>query len=255
MLQAAIRTEAHSPAPWCDARSRAACPCGPRGVATVIEAVKVLACFRNKVPAAAGVRTGPDGEPTSNGRNDLLGNGGEDIRGSERLAQDKRAAEASLRAPLLFPPVLGLGVRREHSGRFAGNVGKHACPTDGPRRWPGGRRVDSYRHREGMRQGRALSRKTSKVNPKTAYPVDGEICAIPSEMRHYPRPKRDSAAQRRGDPQGSAATRGVVARRKRMPVAEVTIQTVDDPNAQALIARWGEDLARLGRERLRRDRP
>ncbi len=33
----------------------------------------------------------------------------------------------------------------------------------------------------------------------------------------------------------------------------VTVQTASEPNADAILARWGERLARLGRERLRGD--
>lgn len=34
---------------------------------------------------------------------------------------------------------------------------------------------------------------------------------------------------------------------------EIVVETVQAPNAAALLARWGEELARLGHERLRRD--
>ena len=61
---------------------------------------------------------------------------------------------------------------------------------------------------------------------------------------HLPRPTAVRVAGQAG-PEAPACSRGAAA-----DAAEVIVETVDAPDAQAILARWAERLARLGRERL-----
>ena len=68
----------------------------------------------------------------------------------------------------------------------------------------------------------------------------------------------------RGGPQGPAERMPAVAANERQRPGQntraadapaVIVETVPSADAAAVLARWGERLARLGRERLRGDRP